>query len=340
MRKGHNPNKDKVVSGNNFIHQIIIPVYIPYQKEYFKDAFTIFKKCLESIFETVDLKYTYISIVNNGSCIEVENYLSNLKEEGKIKELINTSNIGKLNAIYKGLIGHNFDLVTIADADTMFLSGWQQETIKVFNTFPKAGTVGIVPQFNMYSNFCTNVIFDNFFNKDMRFFKVEEPREMQKFYHSIGWNMKEDHHYLKYILGIEKEGTTACIGSSHFVATYRKEVFNEIKKYVPAKMGSNSERLLDVAAQNKGLWKLTTFKNYACHMGNVYEDWMDEVKFHQNKNKLEYNKFQLNQPSKLAFLIKNKFFKKIMRIKLINDCYFKNKGLPKNVLAKYGKTYY
>lgn len=340
MRIGFNPNKDKILIESSYKHQIIIPVFIPNQDGYFKDSYLIFKKCLQSILETVDLKITYISIVNNGSCDDVENYLSVLKEENKIQELINTSNIGKLNAIYKGLVGHDFDLVTIADADTMFLSGWQQETIKVFNTFPKAGTVGIVPQFNMYSNFCTNVIFDNFFNKDMRFFKVEEPREMQKFYHSIGWNMKEDHHYLKYILGIEKEGTTACIGSSHFVATYRKEVFNEIKKYVPAKMGSNSERLLDVAALNKDLWKLTTFKNYAYHMGNVYEEWMDEVKFYQTKKKLEYKKLQLNQPSKLAFLIKNKFFKKIMRIKLINDCYFKYKGLPKNVLAKYGKTYY
>ncbi len=340
MRKGHNPNKDKVVPEVKFFHQILIPVYIPNQQDYFKDAFKIFKKCLLSIFETVDLKYTYISIVNNGSCIEVENYLSNLKEEGKIQELVNTSNIGKLNAIYKGLVGHDFDLVTIADADTMFLSDWQHETIKVFNTFPKAGTVGIVPQFNMYSNFCTNVIFDNFLNKEMRFFKVEEPREMQKFYHSIGWNMNEDHYYLQYILGIEKNDVKACIGSSHFVSTYRKEVFNEIKKYVPAKMGSNSERLLDVAAQNNGLWKLTTFKSYAHHMGNVYEYWMDEVKFHQTLKKLDYNKFQLNQPLKLAFLIKNKFFKNVMRVKFFNDFYFKCKGLPKSVLAKYGKVYY
>ena len=340
MRKGNNPNKDKVVSDARFVHQIIIPVYIPNQKDYFKDAFIIFKKCLFSIFKTVDLEYTYISIVNNGSCNEVENYLSVLKEENKIQELINTSNIGKLNAIYKGLVGHDFDLVTIADADTMFLSGWQQETIKFFNTFPKAGTVGIVPQFNMYSNYCTNVIFDNFFNKEMRFVKVAEPKAMQQFYQSIGWNMKEDHYYLQYILGIEKNDVKACIGSSHFVATYRKEVLSEIKKYIPAKMGSNSERLLDVAAQNKGLWKLTTFKNYAYHMGNVYEDWMDEVKFHQTKEKLEYNKIQLNQASKLAFLVKNKFFKNVMRIKFINDFYFKFKGLPKDVLSQYGKIYY
>ena len=340
MRIGNNPNKDKIVCEGGFLHQILIPVYIPNQDDYFSDSFKIFKKCLQSIFQTIDIEYTYISVVNNGSCVDVENYLLALKNENKIQELINTSNIGKLNAIYKGVVGHNFDFITIADADTMFLSGWQYETINIFNTFPKAGMVGIVPQFNMYANFCTNVIFDNFLNKRMRFFKVAEPKKMQKFYQSVGWNMKGDHYYLQNILGIQKDDVKACIGSSHFVATYRKEILNDVKKFVPAKMGCNSERLLDVAALNMDLWKLTTFKNYAYHMGNVYENGMDEVKFNQNKNKLEYNKFQLNQPSKLAFLIKNKFFKKIMRIKLINDCYFEYKGLPKTFLSKYGKTYY
>ena len=340
MRKGHNPNKDKVVSEVKFFHQILIPVYIPNQKDYFKDAFKIFKKCLQSIFDTVDLEYTYIAVVNNGSCAEVENYLSALKSENKIQELINTSNIGKLNAIYKGMVGHNFDLVTIADADTMFLSGWQQETIRVFNTFSKAGMVGIVPQFNMYANFCTNVIFDNFFKKRMRFFKVEEPKKMQKFYQSIGWNMDEDHYYLQYILGIEKGGLKACIGSSHFVATYRKEILNNVKKFVPAKMGDNSERLLDVAALNMDLWKLTTFKNYAYHMGNVYENWMDEVSFSKKSIKIQLNDLKKNDTSKLKFLVKNRIFKSIMRIKLINDSYFKYKGLPKTVLKKYGRTYY
>ncbi|WP_417887307.1 glycosyltransferase family 2 protein [Zunongwangia sp.] len=340
MRKGNNPNKDKVTSDDRFGHQIIIPVYIPNQKDYFKDAFKIFKKCLQSILETVDFDYTYISIINNGSCVEVENYLSALKSENKIQELINSSNIGKLNAIYKGVVGHNFDLVTIADADTMFLSGWQQETIRVFNAFPKAGTVGIVPQFNMYANFCTNVIFDNFLQKRMQFFKVAEPKKMQKFYQSIGWNMKEDHYYLQYILGLEKGEVKACIGSSHFVATYRKEILNEIKKYIPAKMGNNSERLLDMAAQNNGLWKLTTFKNYAYHMGNVYEDWMDEIIFSKMTLKINYINSKRNKPSKSIFLLKNKVFKRIMRIKLVNDSFFKIKGLPNSILAKIGKIYY
>ena len=84
MRKGHNPNKDKIVCEGGFLHQILIPVYIPNQDDYFSDSFKIFKKCLQSIFQTIDIEYTYISVVNNGSCVDVENYLLALKNENKI----------------------------------------------------------------------------------------------------------------------------------------------------------------------------------------------------------------------------------------------------------------
>ncbi|MEO2070473.1 MAG: glycosyltransferase family A protein [Zunongwangia sp.] len=340
MRLGNNPNKDKPLESSEFFHQILIPVYVPHQKQYFKDSFVILNECIESILSTINPHYTFITIVNNGSCAEVENFLLRLKKEGKIQEVINTTNIGKLNAINKGVVGHNFDLVTIADADTMFLSGWQEETLSIFNTFPKVGTVGLVPQFNMFSNYCTTVLFDNLTNKNMQFFRLNQPKEMQKFYRSIGWNMNEDHFYLKYILGLKKENLKVCIGAGHFVATYRKEILNSIKKYVPSKMGAESERLLDKAAEDFGLWKLTTFNNYAYHMGNVYEQWMDKVAYKKTIYNPIYNKHSLKRKNYFSTFVKNKVFKKILRVKIFNDLFFLNKGLPKQVLKKYPKIYY
>lgn len=341
MRKGYNPNKDKILPRNRFWHQIVLPVFIPYQEGYFKDAFKIFKICLNSIFKTVNYDHTYITIVNNGSCKEIENYLNNLKDQKKIDEIINTSNIGKLNAIFKGIVGHNFDFITIADADTLFLSGWQQETIKVFNNYPKAGSVGLVPQFNMYSNYCSNVLFDNFFNKNMRFFKVKEPEEMRKFYLSIGWNMQKDHYYLKHILGIQEKNVRVYVGSSHFVATYRKEILEPIKRFFPAKMGAKSERVLDKAAIEKDLWKLTTAKNFAYHMGNSYEKWMDDIQFSVRKNNLKPKPLsKLDNVMLLRYLIKNKIFKKILRLSFFNNRFFARKGLPPKIRKEYGKIYY
>ena len=56
---------------------------------------------------------TFITIVNNGSCNEIKVYLDDLLDKNAIQELIHTQNIGKLNAILKGISGHQFELVTI-----------------------------------------------------------------------------------------------------------------------------------------------------------------------------------------------------------------------------------
>lgn len=50
MRVGLNPNKDKIIENTDFFHQVIVPVYIPHQNDYFKDSFQILKFCLESLF--------------------------------------------------------------------------------------------------------------------------------------------------------------------------------------------------------------------------------------------------------------------------------------------------
>ena len=150
MRVGNNPNKDLKELSNklSYKHRIIIPVYIPSEGGYFKEALKIFKTCIISILKTKS-SHTAISVVNNGSCVEVENYLNTLFRSNKIQELIHTENIGKINALLKVLRTVNEDLITITDADVLFLNGWQDNTVKVFNAFPKASVVGIVPQFQL-----------------------------------------------------------------------------------------------------------------------------------------------------------------------------------------------
>lgn len=339
MRIGFNPAKDKLIGKSDYSHQIIIPVYIPNFENYYKDSFRIFKACLDSLIATIH-DNTFISIVNNGSCPEVKDFLDNLLIQGSINELVHTENIGKLNAILKAISGHNIPIITISDSDVYFCQNWQEETYKIFNTFPKAGTVGLVPQFNMFSNHCTNTIFDNFSNKNFQFYKVEEPEKMQKFYKSIGWKINKDHYYFDSILGIEKDGIKACIGSGHFVATYRKELFENMERYLPYRLGGTSEKYLDAAAMKAGCWKLTAFRNHAYHMGNVWEEWMGTLpKAEKVKVDLNFWKVQKKE-SIVGYLLKNKIFKHILRINRVNRWFFLYKKLPKSVLKKYPKIYY
>jgi len=337
MRIGNNPNKEIALEEQSqYMHQIIVPVYIPNEEGYFVDALRILKLCLNSLFDTIHNK-TYITVVNNGSCENVVHYLGRLFLEKKIKELIHTDNIGKINAVLKGLAGNNIELVTITDADVLFLPDWQSETMKVFSEIPKAGVVGLVPQIKIYTSNCGNVIWDNLFNNRLKFIEVKNPEGMIHFYDSIGWGRDYNPDYLKMGLGLEYDKVKCFIGAGHFVATYKKDIFEELRTYIGGKkVAGIGEAYIDNKALEKDYWRLTTHDNYAYHMGNVYEDWMERPS--GNILEVNYAKFNFAKRKKIGaipYFIKNRLVKKLISVKWLMKLFFKWKKLPKEMIEKY-----
>jgi len=278
MRVGFNPNRDKYIQKNDFFHQVIIPVYIPNHEGYFRDSFKVLRYCLESLFRTSHSK-TFFTVVNNGSCQDVADYLEKLKKENKIQEIVHTTAIGKLNAILKGLSGHKFDLITITDADVLFLNNWQKGVYNVFDVFKKAGAVGTTPSSKVLKHHTSNVIVENIFSSKLSFTNVLNPEAMKMFANSIGNDtFYRDVHLRKY-LAITSKDTKAIIGTGHFVVTYRGEIFENLAvKYTSYSLGGDSESIfLDRPVEEEGYWRLSTEDNYTYHMGNVFEEWMDNV---------------------------------------------------------------
>lgn len=337
MRIGFNPNKDKIQEANVFFHQVVIPVYIPNQEGYFKDSFQILKYCLDSLFKTCHAK-TYFTIVNNGSCDAVVTYLNSLQKELKIHEVIHTTAIGKLNAILKGLIGHNFDLITIADADVLFLNDWQKNTYDVFETFPKTAAVSPVPSSKVLKQFTGNLIFENLFSSKLKFTKLKDKESMQMFAKSIGNEGFYNEVQLSKNLTITKDSVTAVVGAGHFVATYKGACFDSIKKrFSNYSLGGNSEQLLlDKPVEDKGYWRLSTVGNYAYHMGNVVEDWMFEVfsKIEEDKKEIEIPKKIGNKTNVYLRPFVALFFK-ILTKRVIWLLFLQYKGLTKKEAKQY-----
>lgn len=336
MRIGSNPNKEINQEESGFIHQIVVPVYIPNEEGYFIDALKILKICLNSLFNTIHDR-TYITIVNNGSCENVVKYLDELFLEKKIEELIHTDNVGKINAVLKGLAGNNIELVTITDADVMFLSDWQSETVKVFCEIPKAGVVGIVPQLKMYKTLCGNVVFDNLFSKHLKFLSVKNQDAFIHFYESIGWGRDYNQDYLKLGLGLEYDTIKCFVGSGHFVATYKKDIFEELRTFIEGKkVAGAGEAYIDMKAMEKGYWRLTTHDNYAYHMGNVYEDWMGKAS--NTTSVINHSNFNFKKRKKvgaISYFVKNRLFTKFISIKWIAKLFLKWKKLPKEMIKNY-----
>jgi len=335
LRIGFHPHKDLPQENCEYTHQVIIPVFIPAQEGYFKDSFKIFQLCLDSLLATIHDK-TFVTIVNNGSDKIVIDYLDALFAKGKFHELIHSANIGKLNAILKGLSGNNIELVTIADSDVLFLSGWQIETNKVYSAFPKAGVVGIVPQFRTFTNKCDNLILDNLFNKNLKFIVVKNPEALEQFYASLGWE-KSNPDYLKVSLGlVGKDDFKVYVGSGHFVATYKKNIFDEIVTNIGYKMGGDSEDYLDAFLLKKDYWRLTTYDNHAYHMGNVHEEWMDEVEFQNAENYVFVEGFKTYPKIRqVGFYIKNHLFRKLFKSRKFRLLFYRYKGLPTEMIGKY-----
>jgi hypothetical protein len=336
MRIGINPNKEISQQESFFIHQVIIPVYIPNEEDYFKDAIKILKICLNSLFNTIHDR-TYITVVNNGSCENVVQFLNTLFQEKKINELIHTDNVGKINAVFKGLSGNNIELVTITDADVMFLGDWQSETVKVFTEIPKAGVVGLVPQIRMYKYKGGNVIFDNFFNKRMKFLPIKNPDALIHFCESIGWGRDYNQDYLKFGLGLEYDKVKCFVGAGHFVATYKKDVFEELKTFIGGKKAAGiGEDYIDEKGLEKDYWRLTTYDNYAYHMGNVYEEWMDMIP--QNTSSAVYENFHFakrKKINKVTHFFKNKLIKKLISKKWSARLFLKWTKLPKEMIKNF-----
>ncbi|WP_434035420.1 glycosyltransferase family A protein [Formosa sp. 4Alg 33] len=334
MRIGFNPNKDKPLSKHNFFHQVVVPVYIPHMKDYFKDSLLILKCCLGSLIETTHDK-TYFTVVNNGSCDEVVKFLDELKEEGKIHELIHTTSIGKINAIVKGVAGHKFDLVSLVDGDVLFVQGWQNATYRIFNAFPKAGVVTTTPNPKLIKYHSSALFFDMLFSNSLKFSKVKDPKALKMFSDSIGNNnLYKDIHLTKYLTIKSVTGINAVVGSGHFVATYRGDLFKTLNNSNDAYfLGGNAvEQHLDYPIAKKGFWRLSTLDNYTYHMGNTLELWMEEFLNEQKQYKnLGTEGLKLSEYRECSAFVRSVqgLFSKLFFKKYIWKLYLMNKGLSK-----------
>lgn len=339
MRIGFNPNRNQPIENSDYFHQIIIPIYIPNVEGYFADSFKILKLCLESLFKTINSK-TYITLVNNGSSDVVVIYLNELFQQNKIHEVIHTTNVGKLNSIIKGISGHKFSIITVSDADVLFLNNWQRSVYDVFDAFPKAGAICTTPSSRSLRTFTANLYWDLFFSNKLKFTDVENPKALKMFAHSVGNENFYNSFQLKKYLTIEDKNIKAVVGGGHFVTTYRGCIFDELESQsADYQMGGNSEsKFLDIPVVKKGFWRLSTADNFTYHMGNVVEDWMfDELKkiYHLTEDSSFKLKIIKPQKSQLSHFIKNKLFAKLILNKKIMYYFLLFKGLKKEEAKNY-----
>ncbi len=311
MRVGTNPEKNKKIE-DQYYHRIIVPVYIPHFDGYFKHSFDVLKLCLESILKTIHSR-TVITIYNNSSHPEVVSYLEHLYTSHKsIDQLFHSKvNVGKINAILAAAKGNREALITVADADVLFLNGWQEAVEQIFVGFPEAGMVSPVPNPRLFKSYNANNWYYGIFKGKLAFETVQNPDAIEKFFESLNTNNKPLQIHLKKYLVLENnlKNTKGVMGCGHFVATLRREVFDKgPQSPATESLGPLSvQTYIDKANENLGFLRLATLNNYAFHMGNTSEDWMVEcfqkLKINTSYPVYKIPKFDVSKKSRLGKIL-------------------------------------
>ena len=345
MRKGVNPTKGgKLISKEECYHRIIIPVHIPNEEDYYKDAYKIFELCLFSVIKTAVSKIK-ISVISNKCCDEVNGRLLNLYVQKHINELIiEEDGIGKINSVLKAIRTSEERLITITDADVLFLNNWENEVATVFKAFPKAGAVCPVPVYRKHLDLTGNIWFDNFFSSKLKFRPVKNPNALEMFAKSVGWEWLEKE--WKDVIGTikAKDNTIAVLGCSHFVATYKREVFEELPKENSIYLVDGDSEFLytDEPVLKMGGYRLATNDNFAYHLGNVFEDWMQNEFSNLKtveKSIIDYSCLRKLDKSHFNYLLTEKFFKRVFKSSFILRKILKYKGLTSGQIINFTKKW-
>lgn len=339
MRQGLNLSKEQLIKDSKIKHRVIIPLYIPHQNNYYADALAVFKMCLTSIKKTSYYEL-HISVISDGCCLEVNKELQDLFNQGNINELIlEHENIGKLNAILKALRTVNEPYVTITDADILFLNSWDAEVFKVFNTFKKAAVVSPIPLFRKQLSYTSNIWVDYLFSKQLKFRPVKNPDALERFAKSIGWDSLE-RRFKDVIMTLKQDDVTAVISAAHCVATYKTSYLKHLpKENTKFKLGGDSEgKYLDQPPYQLDGYRLSTYDNYAYHVGNTIDPWLRKEydNLHLVNQKSSFLDVNSITPKHKPFkIILQKLFIKALTKRSIYNFVLLRKGLTKKQLKQF-----
>lgn len=322
MRQGVNPEKYKGELNKKYFHRIIIPVYIPnIEEEYYRESIQVLDYCLNSVIKTINLETTVLTLINNNSTHLLDSVLA--KHSPFIDKLVSYSeNKGKVYAVLSEAKSSFEPFITIADADVLFLSGWEMAVFNIFHNMPRAGVVAPLPCSYLAFNHNFSVFFDYYFINKIRYDKIVDDHDCDLYLKGLGnssllnrnnrrYSWKEKQYFIK-------NNVDMVLGSGHFVATYRKEIFNSTDNFPEIKFLNGYEDLfIDKPSDKFGLYRLSTPKTYAYHVGNKLDDFTKQTTFNEKfKIKPEFFlKIKFPSKSLIPYWIKSIIFRILKKIK-------------------------
>jgi len=269
MRVGQNPAKYvKTVARPERITVAVLN-FIPFLSGFYADALDVLKVCLNSARRDAGLPFDLL-VFDNGSCVEVKDYLVNEQTERRIQHLfLSEKNLGKGGAWNIILSGAPGEIIAYADSDCLFYPGWLAESVKLLETFPNVGMVTARP-FRTNPDFYSSTAAWGEKQKNVRRGQFIPWETFLEFDRSIGQTDEEikRHYESSEDVCLEYKGVQAMAGASHWQFIARKVV---LAQFLPFDMDRpmGQVKQLDQRVNDAGYLRLMPVKPFAMNMSNT-----------------------------------------------------------------------
>lgn len=277
MRKGVNPEKYKEELNTRYFHRIVVPIYIPnVEEEYYKNTPGVLEHCLDSLITSINPETTAITVINNNSTSKIDAIIE--RRAAHFDKVIKfTENKGKVYPLVHEARACYEPFITLVDSDVLFLKGWEQAVFSVFSTYHKAAVVAPLPSPGLAFKHNSSIFALPYLLGKIKHDKIINEVDCNLYLEGLGnpslltrnnrlksWT--EAHYFLN------KE-PKAIVGAGHFVATYKSDIFKEETLFPSVKFKNGYEdEFIDVLADKKGGYRLSTVETFAYHMGNNLDE--------------------------------------------------------------------
>ena len=273
-RIGINPSRGRTSDYKPARLTAVVITHIPHLEGYFHDRLSVLRLSLSSLIAHTRLPYD-LMVFDNGSCATVVEYLRSLNEQGVIQYLfLARQNIGKIGAFQIVFRAAPGELIAYSDDDILFYPDWLEATLRIIDTYPRAGMVSCFPVRNG-SRYAIRAIERLADQKPPGIIITRERRIPDEW--ETDWalstgrepqeHLNAQRHYAEYVLC--KEGVETIATANHFQFVSPRSILIEALpgQWSGKLMGEMIE--VDEAIDNAGYLRLSTTGRYTRHIGNV-----------------------------------------------------------------------
>jgi glycosyltransferase involved in cell wall biosynthesis len=279
MRQGQNPAKilNSVAKPERVTAAVLN--HIPFLEGFYADMLKVLQASLTSLRENAGMPLDLL-VFDNGSCPAARAFLTDEFEKGNIQFLIlSDKNLGKGGAWNVMLQAAPGEIIAYADNDVLYSKNWLKESVKVLETYPRAGMVTSRP-FHTKPELYQSVVK---WAGETTGVKLErglltDPQWNREFLLSVGRTEEE----IQKDLSLEDvkltyKGISTFAGASHWQFLGWKSTLLEFLPIDLSKPLGQVLRLDEMIDQN-GYLRLMTALPYSMNMSNSTETSSDAMK--------------------------------------------------------------